>query len=71
MARRLCVGGGKRRDPLRKLSQETRGHEPDSAKAKEIKIEDHSSVESIYRHPHGEEVEKTFFGQLAEVFSYV
>lgn len=71
MAGRLRVGGGKRRDPLRKFSQETRGHEPDSAKAKEIKIEDHSSVESIYRHPHGEEVEETFFGQLAEAFSYV
>ena len=71
MARRLCVGGGERCDPLCKLSQETWGHEPDSAKAKEIKIEDHSLVESIYRHPHGEEVEQTVFGQLAEVFSYV
>lgn len=35
---RRLVGGGKCRDPLRKFSQETRGHEPDSAKAKEIKV---------------------------------
>lgn len=71
MAGKLHVSGDKRYDPRSKISQEIWGHEPDSAKAKEIKIEGHSLTESIYSHPHREEVEETFFGQLAKASSYI
>lgn len=70
-AGRLCLSVDEHPDPPVKSLRKSKAINQMVLRQKRLRPRAAVLVVSIYRHPHEEEVEETFFGQVAKVSSYI